>query len=169
MIQRADTGAPAAPRSRIPQQELALVTPTRSPRREVQVGIFVLAGVLAVLVALFVLTDPGLFRGRYYGTTQVTDAGGIRKRDPVQLNGDNIGRVDDLRLVPGGVQLRLELQGEYPVPADSRVRLAVKPEPRSGSAAAAGRRSQQGVAAVRMSLARQQKAESHSWQRVLRP
>ena len=126
MIQRADGGAPAAPRSRISQQELSLVTPTRSPRREVQVGIFVLAGVLAVLVALFVLTDPGLFRGRYYVTTQVTDAGGIRKRDPVQLNGVNIGRVDDLRLVPGGVQLRLELQGEYPVPADSRVRLAAQ-------------------------------------------
>ncbi|HEU4456655.1 MAG TPA: MlaD family protein [Longimicrobium sp.] len=126
MIQRADGGAPAAPRSRISQQELSLVTPTRSPRREVQVGIFVLAGVLAVLVALFVLTDPGLFRGRYYVTTQVTDAGGIRKRDPVQLNGVNIGRVDDLRLIPGGVQLRLELQGEYPVPADSRVRLAAQ-------------------------------------------
>ena len=126
MIQRADGGAPAAPRSRISQQELSLVTPTRSPRREVQVGIFVLAGVLAVLVALFVLTDPGLFRGRYYVTTQVTDAGGIRKRDPVQLNGVTIGRVDDLRLVPGGVQLRLELQGEYPVPADSRVRLAAQ-------------------------------------------
>jgi phospholipid/cholesterol/gamma-HCH transport system substrate-binding protein len=126
MIQRADNGAPAAPRSRISQQELSLVTPTRSPRREVQVGIFVLAGVLAVLVALFVLTDPGLFRGRYYVTTQVTDAGGIRKRDPVQLNGVNIGRVDDLRLIPGGVQLRLELQGEYAVPADSRVRLAAQ-------------------------------------------
>jgi len=126
MIQRADNGAPAAPRSRISQQELSLVTPTRSPRREVQVGLFVIAGVLAVLVALFVLTDPGLFRGRYYVTTQVADAGGIRKRDPVQLNGVNIGRVDDLRLVPGGVELRLELQGEYPVPADSRVRLAAQ-------------------------------------------
>jgi phospholipid/cholesterol/gamma-HCH transport system substrate-binding protein len=126
MIQRADNGAPAAPRSRISQQELSLVTPTRSPRREVQVGLFVIAGVLAVLVALFVLTDPGLFRGRYYVTTQVTDAGGIRKRDPVQLNGVNIGRVDDLRLIPGGVELRLELQGEFPVPADSRVQLVAQ-------------------------------------------
>ena len=126
MIQRADNGAPAAPRSRISQQELSLVTPTRSPRREVQVGLFVIAGVLAVVVALFVLTDPGLFRGRYYVTTQVADAGGIRKRDPVQLNGVNIGRVDDLRLIPGGVELRLELQGEYAVPADSRVRLAAQ-------------------------------------------
>jgi phospholipid/cholesterol/gamma-HCH transport system substrate-binding protein len=126
MIQRADNGAPAAPRSRISQQELSLVTPTRSPRREVQVGLFVIAGVLAVLVALFVLTDPGLFRGRYYVTTQVADAGGIRKRDPVQLNGVNIGRVDDLRLIPGGVELRLELQGEFDVPADSRVQLVAQ-------------------------------------------
>lgn len=123
MIQRADGGAPAAPRNRISQQEIKIVTPTRSPRREVQVGIFVIAGVLAVVVALFMLTDPGMFRGRYYVTTVVQDAGGIRKRDAVQIQGVNIGRVDGLTLTPRGVELRLELQGEYPVPADSKVRL----------------------------------------------
>jgi len=126
MIQHASGGAPAAPRNRISAPELQTVTPSRSPRREVQVGIFVLAGFLAVLVALFILTDPGMFRGRYYVTTVMHDAGGIRKRDPVQLHGVNIGRVDDLRLIPGGVELRLELQGEYDVPADSRVRLAAQ-------------------------------------------
>jgi phospholipid/cholesterol/gamma-HCH transport system substrate-binding protein len=127
MIQRADGGAPAAPRNRISQQEIKIVTPTRSPRREVQVGIFVIAGVLAVIVALFMLTDPGLFRGRYYVTTVVQDAGGIRKRDAVQIQGVNIGRVDDLRLVDGGgVELRLELDGDYPVPTDSKVRLAAQ-------------------------------------------
>jgi len=105
---------------------MATLQPTRSPRREVQVGIFVLAGVLAVLAALFILTDPGTFRGRYYVITLVRDAGGIRARDPVQLSGVNIGRVADLTLAPGGVRMRLEIEGKYHFPEDSKVRLTAK-------------------------------------------
>ena len=120
-------GAPAAPRNRISPQAMATVQPTRSPRREVQVGIFVLVGILAVLASLFILTDPGTFRGRYYVSTIVRDAGGIRSRDPVQQNGVNIGRVDDLRLNPdGGVAMRLEIEGRYKFPVDSRVQLTAK-------------------------------------------
>ena len=51
-----------------------MVAPIRTPRREVQVGIFVLVGVLALLAALFALTDPGTFRGRYYVTAVVGSA-----------------------------------------------------------------------------------------------
>jgi phospholipid/cholesterol/gamma-HCH transport system substrate-binding protein len=105
---------------------MATVQPTRSPRREVQVGIFVLGGILAVLAALFILTDPGMFRGRYIVSTVVRDAGGIRLRDPVQLTGVNIGRVADLKLVPGGVKMSLEVEGKYTFPKDSRVRLTAK-------------------------------------------
>jgi phospholipid/cholesterol/gamma-HCH transport system substrate-binding protein len=105
---------------------MATVQPTRSPRREVQVGIFVLGGILAVLAALFILTDPGMFRGRYIVSTVVRDAGGIRLRDPVQLTGVNIGRVSDLKLVPGGVKMSLEVEGKYTFPKDSRVRLTAK-------------------------------------------
>lgn len=105
---------------------MATVQPTRSPRREVQVGIFVLAGVLAVLAALFILTDPGTFRNRYNVKTVVRDAGGIRLRDPVQLTGVNIGRISDLQLVPGGVRMSLEIEGRYTFPRDSKVRLTAK-------------------------------------------
>jgi len=100
------------------------VSPSRSPRREVQVGIFVVAGVLSVVVALFMLTDPGMLRGRYAVTTRVSDAGGIRKRDAVQLRGVNIGRISDLVLTPDGrVEMHLELDGDYPFPDDSRVQI----------------------------------------------
>jgi phospholipid/cholesterol/gamma-HCH transport system substrate-binding protein len=127
MIRRADNdGATAPARNRISPQEMAIVQPTRSPRREVQVGVFVLAGILAVLAALFILTDPGTFRGRYYVNTIVRDAGGIRARDPVQLSGVNIGRVDDLKLTPQGVRMRLEIEGKYHFPDDSKVRLTAK-------------------------------------------
>jgi phospholipid/cholesterol/gamma-HCH transport system substrate-binding protein len=105
---------------------MATVQPTRSPRREVQVGIFVLAGILAVLAALFILTDPGTFRNRYVVSTVVKDAGGIRLRDPVQLSGVNIGRIEDLKLVKGGVKMSMEVEGKYTFPRDSRVRLTAK-------------------------------------------
>jgi phospholipid/cholesterol/gamma-HCH transport system substrate-binding protein len=90
----------------------------------VQVGIFVLVGILSVLFALFLLTDPGTFRGRYYVSTLVETAGGIRKGDPVQLRGVNVGRIRSFEIQDNGVRVRMELEGEYPVPADSRVYLS---------------------------------------------
>lgn len=128
MIQRVNQdGAPSAPRNRIPPQAMATVQPTRSPRREVQVGIFVLAGILAVLAALFILTDPGTFRNRYKVSTVLADAGGIRLRDPVQQNGVNIGRVIDLKLDGNGaVVMKMEIENKYRFPRDSRVQLAAK-------------------------------------------
>jgi phospholipid/cholesterol/gamma-HCH transport system substrate-binding protein len=95
--------------------------PVRSRGREVWTGVFVLAGLLAVLTALFTLTDAATFRGRYLVTTVVPDAGGIRRGDPVQMRGVNIGRVQRFQMVPEGVAIRLELEGEYTVPRDSRV------------------------------------------------
>ncbi len=121
MIQRSSGGAVASPR--ISKEDLATVAPMRSPRREAQVGIFVLIGIVALVAALFSLTDPGTFRGRYYVTTQVADAGGIRRGDPVQLRGVNIGRVRSFEMQETGVRIRMELENEYPVPADSRVSL----------------------------------------------
>lgn len=95
----------------------------RGHRQELWAGALVLAGVLAILLALFTLTDASFFRGRYLLTTQVPDAGGIRKGDPVQMRGVNIGRVTGFSIERDGVVVRLELEGEYTVPADSRVEL----------------------------------------------
>lgn len=98
--------------------------PTRSSAdRELIVGIFVVAGIAAVLLALFTMTDASTFRGRYVLTTNVPNAGGIRRGDPVQMRGVNIGRVQGFRIAPEGVAIRLELEGEYRLPADSRVEL----------------------------------------------
>jgi phospholipid/cholesterol/gamma-HCH transport system substrate-binding protein len=121
MIQRADGTAPAAPRKRLSPEDLRTMAPIRQPRREVSVGLFVVIGILAVLVALFALTDPGTFRGRYHISTVVQSAGGIRKGDPVQLKGVNIGRIRDFTITPTGVRISMELESEYPVPADSRI------------------------------------------------
>jgi phospholipid/cholesterol/gamma-HCH transport system substrate-binding protein len=121
MIQRADGAAPASPRKRLSPEDLRTMAPIRQPRREVSVGLFVVVGILAVLVALFALTDPGTFRGRYHVFTVVQDAGGIRKGDPVQMKGVNIGRIRDFQIRREGVRVSMELESEYVVPADSRI------------------------------------------------
>lgn len=91
--------------------------------RELVVGVFVVVGIAAVLLALFTLTDASTFRGRYVVTTQVPNAAGIRRGDPVQMRGVNIGRIQGFEISPQGVAIRLEVEGEYEIPADSRVEL----------------------------------------------
>lgn len=101
---------PSAPQSRTRDQAL-------------WVGLFLLLAIAVTVILLFTLTDAAMFRGRYIVTTQVPDAGGIRRGDPVQMRGVNIGRVMGFVISPQGVTIRLELEGQYKVPKDSRVEL----------------------------------------------
>lgn len=95
--------------------------PSRARHREAWVGLFVVAGLAATVITLAVMTDAALFRGRYIVTSNVPNAGGIRKGDPVQMRGVNIGRILGFTISPQGVDMRLEIEGEYPIPKDSRV------------------------------------------------
>ena len=97
--------------------------PPRGRHREVWVGLFVVAGVLATIVILAVMTDAALFRGRYIINTTVPNASGIRKGDPVLMRGVNIGRILSFTILQQQVQMRLEIEGEYPVPKDSRIEI----------------------------------------------
>ena len=109
----------AAPSPPLPQPPRS-----RAVDQTVWVGLFLIVALLAVLSALFLLTDAAMFRGRYIVTTHVKDAGGIRRGDPVQMRGVNIGRVLRFQIDPNaGVAIRLEIEGEYEVPADSQVEL----------------------------------------------
>jgi ABC-type transporter Mla subunit MlaD len=97
---------------------------SRGKHRELWVGLFVILGVVTTMALLFTLTDAAMFRGRYIVTTVLPNAGGIRKGDPVQMLGVNIGRVQRFDIAhQGGVAIRLEIEGEYPVPNDSKVEL----------------------------------------------
>jgi phospholipid/cholesterol/gamma-HCH transport system substrate-binding protein len=115
-------GGTAAP-EQVRVHDLMLAAPRPTARREVQVGFFVLTAFILVVVALFTLTDVSPLRGRYHATTIVPDASGIRKGNPVQMLGVNIGRVRGFEIGAGGVVVHLELQREYPIPVDSRVEL----------------------------------------------
>lgn len=113
----------ASESGRLTEEELLSVLPARSVNREARVGLFVLIGISAFLIVLFTFTDVGTFRGRYYVTTVVEDAGGVRRGDPVQMRGVNIGRVVGFGMVPQGVEIRLELYNEYKVPEGSAAHL----------------------------------------------
>jgi phospholipid/cholesterol/gamma-HCH transport system substrate-binding protein len=97
--------------------------PSRGKYREAWVGLFVVAGIAATIILLAVMTDAALFRGRYIITTNVPNAGGIRKGDPVQMRGVNIGRIISFGIGQKDVDVRLEIESEYPIPKDSRVEL----------------------------------------------
>lgn len=105
-------------------RELERATPPMAGGREVRVGIFVIMGVLGAMAVLFLLTDPGTFRGRYNLFTTVENAGGVRSGDPVQMRGVNIGRVRGFSLDDDQVSITLEIDGQWEIPVDSRSRLA---------------------------------------------
>lgn len=99
--------------------------PVRRGRdREIWLGVFVVFGIVAVFAALFTLTDASTFRGRYLVKTVVPEASGLRRGDAVQLRGVNIGRVKGFHMLPSGVEIRLEIEGDYAIPRDSRVELS---------------------------------------------
>ena len=110
---------------RAEQEDLRGAIPRDQAGHELRVGIFVLVGLLAVVVSLFLMTDPATLRGRYIIVTPVADAGGIRKGDPVLMRGVNIGRVNGFAMTPeGAVDIRLEIEGQWRIPKDSRTQLA---------------------------------------------
>jgi phospholipid/cholesterol/gamma-HCH transport system substrate-binding protein len=104
-------------------EETAAAPPSRGRDQAIWVGFFLVVGIIAILAALFILTDAAFFRGRYIVTTTVPNAGGIRRGDPVQMRGVNIGRIQKFKISKDQVDIRLELEGEYDVPADSKVEL----------------------------------------------
>ena len=105
------------------EQDLRNASPAAAGNRYARVGVFVLVGFFSFVAALFLLTDPSTFRGRYFLTTTVDDAGGLRKGDPVQMRGVNIGRTHDFELLGDQVRVTLEVEGQWRVPVDSRGRL----------------------------------------------
>lgn len=105
------------PESTLPQPVV------RGRNQDVWVGIFVLLGVAILVAGFFILTSPAMLRGRYFVTAKVADAGGIRKGDPVEMRGVVVGRVSSFRILPDGVAVRLEIEGQYSIPSDSQIRL----------------------------------------------
>ena len=103
--------------------ELPALPPSQARDQALRVGLFLLVAIAVTVILLYTLTDAAMFRGRYIVSTRVPDAGGIRRADPVQMRGVNIGRVMGFAIAPEGVTIRLEIEGQYRVPVDSKVEL----------------------------------------------
>jgi phospholipid/cholesterol/gamma-HCH transport system substrate-binding protein len=105
--------------------ELRGTLPKDTGSRQLRIGLFVILGVVSFFTVLFLLTDPGTFRGRYDVFTRLSDAGGVRRGDPIQMRGVIIGRVSGFEMAQDGlVNIRLELEGEWEIPQGSTVELA---------------------------------------------
>jgi phospholipid/cholesterol/gamma-HCH transport system substrate-binding protein len=120
------TDAPTGRSARRPpsDEDIQRALPKAESSREVRLGVFVLLGLVSFVVILFLLTDPATLRGRYLVTTTVEHAGGIRRGDPVQMRGVNIGRIHAFEMRPNGmVEITLEIDGEWEIPEDSHTRL----------------------------------------------
>jgi phospholipid/cholesterol/gamma-HCH transport system substrate-binding protein len=106
-------------------EELAAAVPHEGSGREFRIGIFVLLGLVSFITVLFLLTDPATLRGRYMVVTELLHAGGIRRGDPVQMRGVNIGRVHGFEMTDDGrVAVTLEIEGEWGIPRGSEAVLA---------------------------------------------
>lgn len=111
-------------RRRATDEEILGATPAAASGREVRVGIFVLFGLISFVVVLFLLTDPATLRGRYLLVTEVENAGGIRRGDPIQMRGVNVGRVHGFEMQPSGrVAIEMEMEGQWRIPVDSRTEM----------------------------------------------
>lgn len=107
------------------ERELARAVPRDTGARHIRVGVFVVLGLVSFLTVLFLMTDPAGFRGRYNLVTELADAGGVRRGDPVQMRGVIIGRVAGFEMTPSErVALTLELYDEWQIPRGSQATLA---------------------------------------------
>ncbi len=110
-------------RRRLSDEEILRAVPPTAKLREFRVGIFVILGIAGFFTFLFLMTDPGTFRGRYNVLTHVDNAQGVRNGDPVRIRGINIGRVQRSALDEEGVLITLEIDGEWRIPNGSRAEM----------------------------------------------
>jgi len=67
---------------------------------ELRVGIFVLAGLVIVMVAIFYVTGAGFLGPKYRLVTHLPEVEGMKSGAPVDLDGIEIGNVDSVKLTP---------------------------------------------------------------------
>lgn len=67
---------------------------------ELRVGLFVIAGLIALAVGIFYVTGAGFLGPKYHVITYLPEVSGLAPGAPVKLDGVVIGNVDQITLVP---------------------------------------------------------------------
>lgn len=95
---------------------------------EVMVGIFMLAGMIALLVLALKISGLSEYFGQagYTVTAQFDNIGSLKVRAPVTIAGVRVGQVTNIKLDPKNfraiVQMKIE-EKEHDIPSDSAARI----------------------------------------------
>jgi phospholipid/cholesterol/gamma-HCH transport system substrate-binding protein len=90
---------------------------------EQKVGLFFVAGIALVVLAIEMTVGIGLFTKTYHLYVNYPDVGGLQTGDTVQVAGLKLGRVDAITLQPDGVRVALRVDQQAVVHRDSVARL----------------------------------------------
>src|SRR5262252_3188551 len=90
---------------------------------EAKVGSFVLAGFLLLGWAIFLLGDVSIER-RYPIYVEFTDVAGLPDKAAVKLNGVEVGKVKEIRLRDGGVEVEVRVKHGTTIYKDSKFKVA---------------------------------------------
>ncbi|WP_227998258.1 MCE family protein [Nocardia australiensis] len=86
----------------------------------VQLGIFAVLTVigLAVMASTYVQLPAMFGIGRYEVTVRLAATGGLYPTANVAYRGTNVGKVEEVRLTPEGVDAKLSIDSDYKIPSD---------------------------------------------------
>ncbi|MBI4056769.1 MAG: MCE family protein [Elusimicrobia bacterium] len=90
---------------------------------EAKVGAFVLAGLILLGWAIFLLGDVSLQR-HYQMTVYFDDVSGLPKKSVVKLNGVEVGKVKDITLEGNKARVDLAIQMGVKIYKDAKFRIA---------------------------------------------
>ncbi len=86
---------------------------------EQKVGLFFLVGIILVFVAIEATVGMGILTKGYHLYVKYGDVEGLRNGDAVQVAGLKLGKVNEIKLQPDGVLVRLTLEDKAVVRRDS--------------------------------------------------
>jgi phospholipid/cholesterol/gamma-HCH transport system substrate-binding protein len=91
---------------------------------EITVGLFILAGIAALLVLALKVSNLGAFTGAidgYHVTAKFENVGGLKPRSPITIAGVLVGRVESIGFDSTTQQavVHLNVSDDYKLPADT--------------------------------------------------
>jgi len=95
-------------------------------RREIMVGLVIVAGVVAAVLGTLWLQDASFGRGTQEVEAEFREVGQLMRGNSVKLRGVTIGQVQGISVEPNGasVRVRMRIREEVVLPADRAVLLA---------------------------------------------
>lgn len=88
---------------------------------ELRVGLLIIAAVIIVVGAIVWIQGYRFGKGNYIVTVMFNEVGSLNKGDPVMVSGIRMGKVTDLKLIEGGVEVELVLGNEVILKRDAEI------------------------------------------------